>query len=73
MGAASTIGSYTLILKGTNIMDWMFYLIVFLSLFALISALLTIRYLLSKRLEKIERKRQVEEDARQTAESNSGL
>ena len=54
-------------------MDWMFYLIVFLSLFALISALLVLRYLRGKRLEKLERERQMEEDARQTAESNSGL
>ena len=56
-----------------SIMDWMFYLIVFLALFAFIAVLLTIRYLMSKRLEKIERKRQMEEDARQAAESNSGL
>ena len=54
-------------------MDWMFYLIVFLALFAFVAVLLTIRYLMSKRLEKIERKRQMEEDARQSAESNSGL
>jgi len=54
-------------------MDWMFYLIVFLALFALITMLLTIRYFMGKRLEKIERKRQMEEDANQTAESNSGL
>ena len=54
-------------------MDWMFYLIVFLVLFALITTLLTIRYFMGKRLEKLERQRQMEEDARQTAESNSGL
>jgi hypothetical protein len=46
---------------------------VFLVLFALIAALLTIRFFLGKRLEKIERKRQMEEEARQIAESNSGL
>ncbi len=56
-----------------SIMDWMFYLIVFLALFAFVAVLLTIRFLMSKRLEKIERKRQMEEDARQAAESNSGL
>jgi len=54
-------------------MDWMFYLIVFLTLFALITTMLTIRYFMGKRLEKLERKRQMEEDAKQTAESNSGL
>jgi uncharacterized membrane protein YciS (DUF1049 family) len=54
-------------------MDWMFYLIVFLMLFALIAILLTARFFLGKRLERIENKRQVEEEARQIAESNSGL
>lgn len=54
-------------------MDWMFYLMVFLVMFALIATLLTIRYFMGKRLESLERKRQMEEDARQTAESNSGL
>lgn len=54
-------------------MDWMFYLIVFLVLFALIAILLTIRFFLDKRLEKIEKKRQMEEEARQVAETNSGL
>lgn len=54
-------------------MDWMFYLTVFLVMFALIATLLTIRYLMGKRLDKIEKKRQMEEDARQIAESNSGL
>ena len=54
-------------------MDWMFYLIVFLALFALIATILTVRFLLAKRLDKIEKKRQMEEEARQLAESNSGL
>ena len=58
---------------GIQIMDWMFYLIVFLALFSLIATLLSIRFLLGKRLEKMEEKRQMEEEARQTAESNSGL
>jgi Tfp pilus assembly protein PilO len=54
-------------------MDWMFYMIVFLALFAFVAVLLTVRYFMSKRLEKIERKLQMEEEARQTAKSNSGL
>ena len=52
----------------------MFYLIVFLVLFGLIATILTVvRFLLGKRLEKTEKKRQMEEEARQIAESNSGL
>ena len=54
-------------------MDWMFYLIVFLVLFGLIAMILTVRFFLGKRLEKIERKRRIEGEARQIAESNSGL
>jgi len=54
-------------------MDWTFYLIIFVALFGLFVALLTIRFLVGKRLEKRERKRQLEEEARQAAESNSGL
>jgi F0F1-type ATP synthase assembly protein I len=55
-------------------MDWMSYLIVFLVLFGLIATILTVvRFLLGKRLEKTEKKRQMEEEARQIAESNSGL
>ena len=54
-------------------MDWMFYLIVFAVLFSILAVLLSIRILLGRRLEKIEKKRQLEENARQTAESNSGL
>jgi hypothetical protein len=41
--------------------------------FGLFVTLLTVRFLVGKRLENIERKRQLEEEARQTAESNSGL
>ena len=52
----------------------MSYLIVFLVLFGLIATILTVvRFLLGKRLEKTEKKRQMEEEARQIAESNSGL
>jgi len=54
-------------------MDWSFYLTVFAALFGIFVILLTVRFLVGKRLEKLERKRQMEEEARQTAESNSGL
>lgn len=54
-------------------MDWTFYLTIFVALFGLFVALLTVRFLVGKRLEKHEKKRQLEEEARQTAESNSGL
>ena len=54
-------------------MDWMFYLIVFLALFVLIATILTVRFFLGKRLDKIEKKRRMEEEARQIAKSNSGL
>ena len=55
-------------------MDWMSYLIVFLVLFGLIATILTVvRFLLGKRLEKTEKKRQMEEEARQIVESKSGL
>jgi hypothetical protein len=54
-------------------MDWNFYLIVFAALFGIYVTLLTVRFLVGKRLEKHEQERQMEEEARQTAESNSGL
>jgi Tfp pilus assembly protein PilO len=54
-------------------MDWAFYLTIFVALFGLFVTLLTVRFLVGKRLENIERKRQLEEEARQTAESNPGL
>ena len=54
-------------------MDWTFYLTIFVALFALFVALLTVRFFVGKRLEMLERKRQVEDEARQIAESNSGL
>jgi hypothetical protein len=54
-------------------MDWVFYGIVLGVLFFGISAMLVVRYLLSVRLEKIEKKQRMEEEARQIAESNSGL
>jgi len=54
-------------------MNWNFYLIVFVVLFGFIAVLMTVRYFVDKRLEKIEKRHQMEEDVRQTAESNSGL
>jgi hypothetical protein len=54
-------------------MDWTFYAIVLGVLFFGISTMLAIRYLLGMRLEKLEKKRRMEEEARQIAESNSGL
>jgi F0F1-type ATP synthase membrane subunit b/b' len=55
------------------LMDWMFYLTIFAVLFAFIAVMLSVRYLLNRRLEKIEKERQREAQARRTAESNSGL
>jgi len=54
-------------------MDWVFYGIVLGVLFFAISAMLITRYLLGIRLEKLEKKQQMEEEARQISESNSGL
>jgi Tfp pilus assembly protein PilO len=55
------------------IMDWMFYLIIFAILFGFITVILSVRFLINRRLQKIEKKRQMEAQARRTAESNSGL
>jgi len=54
-------------------MDWNSYLIVSAALFGIFVTLLTVRFFVGKDLEKLETKRQMEEGARQTAESNSGL
>ena len=54
-------------------MDWMFYIVVFAVVFGFLAVMQTIRYVLSKRLEKEEKKRRMEEEARQISESNSGL
>jgi hypothetical protein len=54
-------------------MDWMFYLTLLVVLFSIIAVLGTFRYFMNKRIEIIERKHRVDEEARQTAESNSGL
>lgn len=59
--------------RENKIMDWIFYVTVLGVLFFAISALLAIRYLLNLRLERLEKKQRKEEEARQTAESNSGL
>lgn len=54
-------------------MDWVFYLIVGMVLFAIIVAVLVARYFLALRLEEVQRSEEIEEDARDTAEANSGL
>jgi hypothetical protein len=54
-------------------MDWMFYLMVLGVLFFAISAMLAVRYLFGIRLERLEKQQEMEQEARQTAESNSGL
>ena len=54
-------------------MDWTFYIIVLAVLFLGIALMLAARYLLGQRLEKREKKQRLEEEAREIAESNSGL
>jgi hypothetical protein len=54
-------------------MDWMFYLILLFVLFSIITVIGTVRYLVNKRIEQRERKLQLEKEAEQIAESNSGL
>ena len=54
-------------------MDWMFYLYVAAVLFSVLAVILSIRYFLDRRLERIEEKQRMEEEARQIADSNSGL
>jgi uncharacterized membrane protein YcjF (UPF0283 family) len=54
-------------------MDWMFYLIVSVALFVVFAAILAIRYYLNERLAKLERIEEAEEEARNIAESHSGL
>lgn len=54
-------------------MDWMFYLTLLVVLFSIIAVLGTFRYFMNKRIERIEQRHRAEEEARQTAESNSGL
>lgn len=54
-------------------MDWTFYIIGFVVLLGFIAAMLAGYYLLNKRLDKLEKKQRMEEEARQIAESQSGL
>lgn len=54
-------------------MDWAFYLVLGIVLFAIVAGALVLRYLLMLRLEEIERKAELEQEARETAEANSGL
>ena len=54
-------------------MDWMFYLILLFVLFGIITVIGTVRYVVDKRIERREKKLQMEKEAQQIAESNSGL
>jgi len=54
-------------------MDWMFYVIIFAIVFGFLAIMQTVRYVLSTRLEKEEKRRRMEEEAREISESNSGL
>lgn len=54
-------------------MDWEFYGILFLILFGIVALLLSIRLVLSRRIDRYEAKRRVEEEARRVSETNSGL
>jgi len=54
-------------------MDWTFYLIVFVVLFCIVAALMSVRFLVNKRLERFEKKRRLEKEAQQISETNSGL
>lgn len=50
-----------------------FLLVSFAVLFGLFLVILSIRYLINRRLTAYEKRRLMEEQARKTAESNSGL
>ena len=54
-------------------MDWSFYGILFLVLFGFVTAILILRYLMNKRIERYERKRRNEKETQQISETNSGL
>lgn len=54
-------------------MDWIFYFVVGTVLFVIIVGALVARYFLMLRLEEAQRKAELEEEARETAEANSGL
>ncbi len=59
--------------KKSVAMDWMFYLILLFVLFGIITLIGTVRYIVNKRIEQREKKLQLEKEAQQIAESNSGL
>lgn len=44
-----------------------------MALFGFIAVLMTVHYFVDERLEKIEKRHQMEEEARQIGKSNSGL
>jgi hypothetical protein len=54
-------------------MDWVFLLILGAVLFVVIAGVLVLRYVWMIRLEAAERREEMEQEARETAESNSGL
>lgn len=54
-------------------MDWMFYLVAMAVMFGIAVVLLTIRALVNRRLEAREKKLREDREARQVAETNSGL
>jgi F0F1-type ATP synthase assembly protein I len=54
-------------------MDWAFYFMIFGVLIGFFAVILSVRYFLNRRLAKIEKEHQMEEEARQIARSNSGL
>ena len=54
-------------------MDSFFYIVTFSVFFGLIAIMLVVRRTLNRRLEAIEKKIRLEEEARQIAETNSGL
>ena len=54
-------------------MDWAFNLVLGAVLFVLITGILVLRYFWMRHLEQQERKSEIEQEARETAESNSGL
>jgi uncharacterized membrane protein len=59
--------------NGAENMDWTFYLASLGILFGTIAVLLTVRFFVNRRLDKREKKLRMEKEARQTAETNSGL
>ena len=54
-------------------MDWTFYAVVFAVLFGIVAIMLSARFILNRRMDQVEEERRKEEEARQTAETNSGL